>query len=360
MQKDEKFMRIALELAQKGMPSPSPKVGCVIVKNGKIVGEGHHRFFGDYHAEIHALAQAGKKARGAIAYSTLEPCALPNEKSHACTTALINAGIKRVVFGSKDHNPIEEGRGRATLEKSGINVKTGVLEDACEQLVESYTRYITTKKPFVILHSAMSLDGRIATKTGESKYISGKESLRHVHKLRDNVDAILIGINTVLKDNPYLTSRKKGGKDPLRVILDSKLRIPTDANVLQDENALVVATEGHDKKTMTELKKKRIDVFIAKSKNNRIDLNDLMTFLGKKGISSLLVEGGSSVSASFIKEKLVDKFLVTIAPKIIGGDGIPIIESLGIEKLFDVVRVDIKTISRVGKDIIIESYVKKS
>src|SRR3989304_899935 len=241
---DEKWMKRVLRLAGagRGRTSPNPLGGAVLVKNGKGVGEGYHARIGEAHAEIVALRQAGEEARGAVLYLNLEPCTHYG-RTPPCVPQVIKAGLKRVVIGTKDPNPVVNGKGIETLRKSGLDIKVGVLEKECKRLNEGFCKYILGKEPFVILKVAATLDGKIATRNGNSKWISGEASRRFVHKLRDQVDGIIVGTGTVLKDDPMLTTRIKGGRNPYRIILDSRLRIPKKAKVIEiSPSKTIIAT----------------------------------------------------------------------------------------------------------------------
>ncbi|MDO8734311.1 MAG: bifunctional diaminohydroxyphosphoribosylaminopyrimidine deaminase/5-amino-6-(5-phosphoribosylamino)uracil reductase RibD [Elusimicrobiota bacterium] len=332
---DINYMQLAIELAKKGAGkvSPNPMVGCVIVKNGKILSTGYHRYFGGYHAEIEALkkclpdGKTGKNPKGATMYVTLEPCCHYNKKTPPCVPQIINSGIKKVIIATKDPNPAVSGKAILQLNKNNVSCKVGILEYEAKKLNESYIKYIKTKTPFVILKMAYSLDGKTKTKTGDSKWISSEKSRETVHQLRSRTDAVLVGINTVLKDNPKLTSHEFG-KNPVRVILDTMLKIPFSTNVLNGKSKTIIATSKNSDKTKKE-KLKKMGIFIIElplkklvprlSRDNFLDIKKLLVELGKTGISSLLVEGGETTAQSFLREKLVDKIMFFVCPKIING-----------------------------------------
>lgn len=352
----KKFMNHALKLARIGRTSPNPKVGCVITKFGLIVGQGYHKKAGLPHAEIEALKKAGKKAKNATMYVNLEPCCVYG-RTPPCTNSIIKAGIRKVFVAMQDPNPKVNGKGIEELRKAGIKVELGVLEKQAKKLNEAYTKYITTKLPFVILKQAASLDGKIATKTGESRYISNRKSRHYVHNLRNDVDAVLVGINTVLKDNPRLTCRIPNGKDPKRIIVDSRLRIPSDAHVLKDNNAIIAATKYCDKKKKKELEDKNIELIFFNEK--KIKLRKLMEELAKKDIISVLMEGGAEIAGSAIDEKIVDKVIFIISPKIIGGrDAVSAVGGKGIEKIDDAVNLKNVKIKGLDNDVLIEGYIQ--
>ncbi|MCK4648977.1 bifunctional diaminohydroxyphosphoribosylaminopyrimidine deaminase/5-amino-6-(5-phosphoribosylamino)uracil reductase RibD [bacterium] len=361
---DKKYMRVALKLAvrAKGRTSPNPLVGAVIVKDNRIIGKGYHRRAGEPHAEINALDMAGERARGATLYLNLEPCAHFGRTS-PCTKKIISSRIKEVVVAMIDPNPLNCGRGVKELRKAGIEVKVRTLKKEAKKINEAYIKYITTKKPFVILKTAMSLDGKIATKTGDSKWITNESSRKYVHKLRSEVDAVLVGIETVLKDDPLLTIRcpkSKVQSQPVRVVVDSRARIPLGAKILNRAAPTIVATTKlASRKKIEALKKKGAKVLIIKNKNRKVDLRELLKRLGELEITSLLVEGGGRINASFLKNGLVDKVLFFIAPKIIGGEeALTPVEGEGIERIKHAIKLKDISIKRFREDVLIEGYIK--
>ena len=294
-------MELALKLAEKGRgtTSPNPMVGCVIVKRGSIVGKGWHIKAGGDHAEIMAIKSAGKKANNATLYVNLEPCSHWG-RTPPCTEKILESGVREVIIGMPDPNPQIEGF--KELKFRGIKSKIGILEDESKKLNEAYIKYIKTATPFVTLKVAMSLDGKIATKSGQSKYITSKEARKFVHQIRSEVDAVMVGSNTVMKDDPELTPRLVKGKDPLKVIVDSKLKVPVTKKLFKYPLKLIVATtEKAPKKKVKQLQQKGIKVIQTKSKQGRVDLKDLMSQLGKLEIMSIMLEGGSELNASAIK-----------------------------------------------------------
>lgn len=353
---DSDYMRLALKLAARGKPSPNPYVGAVIARNGKIIGMGWHKKAGMPHAEIEALLNLKnpENAKGAVMYVNLEPCNHYG-RTPPCTEAIIRSGIKRVVFAMNDPNPDVTGRGEEELRKRGINIENGILEREAKKLNEVFIKYSKTKMPFVVLKAAMSLDGKIATRTGDSKWITGKKAREYAHKLRSRYDAILVGINTVLKDNPQLTARIKGGRNPMRIILDNKLRIPLNANVLADAGAIAATTELHDKKKREKLEEKGVKVLVCGKE--RVDLEKLLKKLGGMGIASLLVEGGSEVHGSFVDAKLVDKFVLFYAPVIIGGkDAKAAVGGIGAGKIPEALGITGLSMKKIGNDVVFEGY----
>ncbi len=365
---DEKYMALALRLAEKGrgMVSPNPMVGTVVVRNGKVVGMGYHAALGKPHAEVEALRGAGSKAMGSTTYLNLEPC-YHWGRTPPCVEELIKAKVKEVVVAMRDPNPRVRGKGISKLRSAGIKVRVGILRKEAEKLNESFIKYITKGMPFVILKAALSLDGKIATKTGDSKWITGKEVRDYVHRLRSQVDGILVGINTILKDDPLLTVRRKKkegrGKKPIRVIVDSQARIPLKARVLRslDLNPTIIATTRNaPKKRIKTLEEKGAEVILM-GKSKKVDLKGLMKKLGKREVSSLLIEGGGEIIASALKERIVDKILFFLAPKLIGGrDAITPIEGEGIKRLSEAIQLKDVEVKRFGEDLLIQGYVKYS
>lgn len=361
--KDIDYMKLALDLAAKGRgrTSPNPMVGAVIVKDGEIVGQGYHHAAGKPHAEVNALQDAAAKAEGATVYVTLEPCSHYG-RTPPCTEALIEAGVSRVVAAMKDPNPKVAGRGLKELAEAGIRVESGLLEEKARRLNEAFIKYITTEHPFVVLKNAMTLDGKIATKTGDSKWISGEESRRYVHRLRDEVDGILVGIGTVLSDNPRLTTRlpEQDGQDPIRIVLDSGLEIPLDSNLVTQESeakTVVAAAETADEAKAAKLEEAGVEVLFLPAEQKKIDLDSLLVELGRMGIMSLLVEGGSRINTSFLFEQLVDKVVYFIAPKIIGGSkAVQAVTGQGVNKIVNGIKVEDYELSTIGNDILIVGY----
>jgi len=339
------YISIALKLAKQGNPSPNPYVGAVLVKDGKIIGKGYHKQAGFPHAEIEAINSVKNKSKikGSTLYVTLEPCSHYG-KTPPCTTSIIKYGIKKVVISSIDPNP--KVNGIKILRKKGIIVKTGILKKEADKLNEVFLKYIKTKIPFIILKSAMSKDKKIAYENGNSKWITGSKTRKFVHILRSKYDAILVGIGTVLKDDPKLTSRIPNGKDPHRIILDSKLQIPSNARVFDSKNVTIVTTSKSSPHKRKKLMKKSRIWIIGKSK---VNIKKLLKKLGQTGITSVLVEGGSEINTSFLKQKLVDKFYFFFSQKLIGKKGIPAFKTK-----FPKYLLSSKT--KFNKDLMIEAY----
>lgn len=337
---DHKYMALAIALAKRaeGMTSPNPMVGAVIVKNGRIVGRGYHKRAGLAHAEINALRQAGAKTKGATLYVTLEPCDHFG-RTPPCTAAIIKSGIKLVVIAMRDPNPVNNGSGIKKLSRHGIKTKVGLLARDAEAMNKPYIKFITKKIPFVTVKVAQSLDGKIATKTGDSKWISSGDSRRYVHELRRIADAVMVGANTVRRDDPLLLSRLSQGKQPVRVIVGGRSALPRQAKVFLDPHKAPV-----------------ILVRPAGRFGKKVDLKKLLMALAKRGIINILVEGGGELIAGLVKENLVDRFLVFIAPKIIGGrDAKTAVEGNGVEKIRDALGLKNMSVKRFKEDILIEA-----
>ena len=364
---DQYFMQMALDLAIKGegFTSPNPMVGAVVVQDCKLVGGGFHEVVGGAHAEVNAIDAAGNLASGATLYVTLEPFNHTG-RTPPCTQKILDAGISRVVVAMPDPNENVAGGGLKYLKEHGLQVTTGVCEQQARKQNETFIKYITTGRPFVVAKCAATLDGRIATRTGDSKWVTGEAARRFVHRLRHAVDAILVGINTVQKDDPSLTTRLDGqkGKDPARIILDTHLSISPDARVLQqasDAETILVAGKGlaHSKKAVFE--KAGVRVIEAPLKHDQIDMTALMGQLGAMEICSLLIEGGSQVMASVFRAGIVDKVQFFYAPKILGGDdGIPICSGPGAELMRESIALEDITVQRFDDDVLIEGYVEKT
>ena len=361
---DEKYMRLAMQLAGNaiGRTSPNPLVGAVIVKDNRVVGCGWHRKAGTPHAEVHALNQAGELAQGADVYVTLEPCAHYG-KTPPCAKALVEAKVKNVYGGLLDVNPKVAGKGFKILEDAGIHVEYGFLQDELRKQNEVFFKWIEHKKPFIVLKAAMTLDGKIATATGQSKWITNETSRAYGYKLRDIYDGIMVGINTVIEDNPMLTARVDGGKNPIRIVVDSSLKIDINANVVQDKSAktIVATTDKADKDKILKLQAQNVDVIVVdKDKNDKVDIEKLLDILGQQNICSILVEGGATLSGSFVAKKLVDKVYFFIAPKIIGGkEAKTPVAGTGILNLQEALTLKDIQIEKLEEDILIIGRVDK-
>lgn len=361
----EKYMKVAIAQAKKavGRVSPNPMVGAVLVKKGEIIGLGYHHQAGSPHAEINVLKKAGKKARNADLYVNLEPCCHYG-RTPPCVDAIIESGIKRIMIGITDPNPLVSGKGIARLKSAGTTTQVGVLEEACSKLNEVYLKYITKKIPFVMLKVASSLDGKIATRSGDSRGITAQESLRFVHRLRDQCDALMVGIGTVQADNPLLTTRLKGkvGKDPIRVIVDSRLRISPQARLFNPHSqagVIIATTQKAPRGKKERLEKIGAKVITVGSANGKVDLKKLMVALGKLEITSLLIEGGTKIITSALKDDIVDKIFFFYAPKILGGHAAHgITAGEGVEYVNQALNVQDLKVKRQGEDVLVEGYIR--
>lgn len=358
----EEYMRRAIDLAKKGIgyTNPNPLVGAVIVKDEKIIGEGYHEKIGGLHAERNALKNCKEDPKGAEIYVTLEPCCHYG-KTPPCTEALIEAGIKKVYVGNLDPNPKVKGGGIKILREHGIEVETGILEEECKQLNDIFFHYIQSDLPYTALKYAMTLDGKIATATGESKWITGKIARQHVHQLRHRYAAIMAGINTVLLDDPMLNARIENGKDPIRVIVDSKLRIKEESHIVKtaQEIQTIIATISEDEKKIKYLTQKGIKILKTSPQNGRVNVREVLKRLREMEIDSVLVEGGGILNETLIKEKCVHKVYAYIAPKLLGGENAKTpVEGEGIQKIKDAVVFDELKATSLGQDILLEGKVK--
>ncbi len=348
-------MELAIKLAEKGRgsTSPNPMVGCVVVKRGRIVGKGFHKKAGTEHAEVLALNDAGKKAINSTLYVSLEPCSHWG-RTPPCTEKIVECGVREVIIGMEDPNPLVGGF--KELKFRGLKTKIGILEKEAKKLNEVYIKWMKTKRPFVILKVAMSVDGKIATSTGDSKYITSKEARTLVHQMRSEVDAVMVGLNTVLRDNPELTVRLVKGKDPLKIVVDSKLKMPKNCNLMKDPSKLIIATTNKAPKSqLKKFQQKGITILTTKLKSGFVDLEDLMKQLGKHEITSVMIEGGSQLNSSAIKEGIVDKILIFTAPKLIG-NGLGAIGNLGVNKINKAINLKNPVVKKIGNDILIEGY----
>ncbi|MGL5206203.1 MAG: bifunctional diaminohydroxyphosphoribosylaminopyrimidine deaminase/5-amino-6-(5-phosphoribosylamino)uracil reductase RibD [Acidaminococcaceae bacterium] len=362
---DKKWMQRAIALARKGTgtTSPNPLVGAVLVDgDGNIVGEGWHRKAGEAHAEINALTQAGEKARGTTAYVTLEPCSHYG-RTGPCCEALIAAGVKRVVVAIGDPNPKVAGNGIKRMREEGIEVDIGVLAKEAAEINEVFLHWITQNRPFVALKYAMTLDGKIATGTGDSKWITGEEARKHAHYLRSIYDAILVGKGTVLADDPSLTCRLVKGKNPLRIVLDARLEIPTSAKVLSDGEAQTIIVAGKNvlPERLTErVNLKNVEVLQFQAADDKINLKLLLDELSERKITSILVEGGGAVHGNFIDEGFVNRVYAFIAPKIVGGiKALSPVGGIGCTKIADGLQLDRVETMVLGKDFLITGCTAK-
>jgi diaminohydroxyphosphoribosylaminopyrimidine deaminase/5-amino-6-(5-phosphoribosylamino)uracil reductase len=356
-------MRLALRLARKaaGKTSPNPLVGAVVVRGGRIVGTGYHHRAGEPHAEVLALRQAGKKARGATLYLNLEPCDHFG-RTPPCTGAILEAGIQRVVAGMKDPNPRVSGRGMRRLARAGLRVEVGICGRECRELNAPFAKWVTTGTPFVVLKAASSLDGKAATRSGDSRWISGEASRAHVHRLRSEADAVMVGIGTVLRDDPLLNVRLPGRKKrrhPLRVIVDSRLALPLNSRIVRtagDFPTLVAAAPAASSAKRTRLEKAGVEVLtVRRNRDGEVSLRFLMKELGRRGILSILLEGGPTLNAAALEERIVDRVLLFLAPKIVGGREAPgMIGGEGALRMKNARGVEILKVRRMGPDWMFE------
>ncbi|OGO03979.1 MAG: riboflavin biosynthesis protein RibD [Chloroflexi bacterium RBG_13_54_9] len=359
------YMQRALALARQalGNTSPNPAVGAVIVKDGVIVGEGHTEPVGSWHAEIMALKQAGEAARGATMYVSLEPCCHYG-RTPPCTQAIIAAGVTEVHLATLDPNPTVSGRGRVELEAAGIKTHVGEHEEEAHELNEAYFKFIISRLPFVTAKFAMSLDGKIATKTGDSQWITGEEARRYAHSLRRVSDAIMVGVNTVISDDPQLTARDidedaHQSRQPLRVVVDSRGRTPASARILHMPGKTIIATTASIEPTkVRELREAGAEVLSLPAKRDRVDLPELMRTLGSRKITSVLVEGGGTLLGSFFDQGLVDKVYAFVAPVIIGGKrAVTAVEGRGVSKITEALQLRRLRVERLGDDVMICGYI---
>ena len=359
----KKYMARALELAQKGMgyTSPNPMVGAVIVKDGKIIGEGYHKRYGELHAERNAFANCTEDPKGADIYVTLEPCC-HHGKTPPCTEIIIEKGIKNVYIGSLDPNPLVAGKSIRLLKEKGIFVESGILKKACDDLNEVFFHFITQKRPYVVMKYAMTADGKIATKTGASQWISGEEARAEVQQLRHRYRGILVGVETVRKDDPLLTCRMEGGKNPLRIICDSGLRIPLDSQMMKTAKevpTMIVGILGAEKNQKA-IMDMGAAVLLTPPKNGRVDLSYLMKKLGERNIDSVLLEGGSAIQFSALQEGIVQEVLVYQSPKIFGGTAAKSpVGGEGVEAVADGFLLDLKDVKVIGQDVCTRYHVRR-
>lgn len=362
---DEKYMQLALDLAAsaKGNTNPNPLVGAVIVKNGVIVGTGLHRKAGEPHAEVHAFRMAGEHAQGATLYVTLEPCSHYG-KTPPCANLVKDSGVRRVVVAMQDPNPAVAGRGIQLLRDAGIVVEVGILEQQARRLNERFIHNMLTQRPFVISKFAMTLDGKIATHTGHSKWVTGEAAREDVHQIRHEVDGILVGVGTVIADNPSLTTRLKegNGKHPTRIIMDSSLRAPDFANVLNTEEAqtILVCSKDVSQDKIDHFKNKGVTVLPIGKNEHGLQIDEMLEQLYQLGITDILLEGGSKVNASFLQQGAIDKYVVYIAPKVLGGN-LSLTPFAGYNPSFmnEAWNIEVTTFDKVGEDLRIIAYPKQ-
>ena len=354
------YMRLAIQLARQGCGwvNPNPMVGAVIVKDGKIIGQGYHKKYGEPHAERNALANCQTSTSGATLYVTLEPCC-HHGRTPPCTEAIIESGISRVVVGSSDPNPLVAGKGIAILHSHGIEVIENVAKNECNRLNESFFHYIQSRTPYVVMKYAMTMDGKIATGTGKSQWITGSAARRRVHEDRHRYSAIMAGVGTVLTDDPMLTCRLENSRNPLRIICDTSLRTPLQAKIVttNDTAPTLIATAVTDTNRHQPYLNAGCEIMVLPQKDNHIDLNSLMQRLGEKQIDSLLLEGGGTLNWSALQSGIVNKVQAYVAPKLFGGSGKTPVEGVGVDHPGKAFLLDKPVITRVGEDILLESEV---
>lgn len=356
------YMRLAIELARKGCGwvNPNPMVGAVIVKDGRIIGQGYHRKCGELHAERNALADCRTSAAGATLYVTLEPCCHYG-RTPPCTEAIIESGINRVVIGSSDPNPLVSGKGVAILRSHGIEVTEHVAKEECDKLNESFFHYIQNKTPYVVMKYAMTMDGKIATYTGKSKWITGEAARLRVHEDRHRYSAIMVGVGTVLADDPMLTCRLENSRNPLRIICDTNLRTPPEAKLVTttDTAPTLIATTVNDPNRHRPYLDAGCEIMVVPPEDDHIDLNELMKNLGEKQIDSLLLEGGGTLNWSALQSGVVNKVQAYIAPKLFGGSGKTPVAGLGVAHPDGAFLLTKPVVTQVGEDLLLESEVIK-
>lgn len=367
MQEKEEYMRRALELARKGEghTSPNPMVGCVVVKDGRIISEGYHEKYGEFHAERNALTRCTEDTTGADLYVTLEPCCHQG-KTPPCTDIIIEKKIARVFVGSMDSNPLVAGKGVQILRDHGIYVETGILEEECLKLNEVFYHYITAKTPFVVMKYAMTLDGKIACATGDSKWVTGEIARAQVHRMRGRYRGIMVGIGTVLADDPMLNCRVEGGVDPVRIICDSNLHIPLESQIVKTASEIETIVACSQESLEVERKQEKIRKLkeagiqlIGTEGAHGVNLVELMKKLGEQNIDSILLEGGGTLNASALEDGIVNKVYAYIAGKLIGGmDARSPVEGMGIDRMADAIILKDMEIERLGDDFCIVGYVK--
>ncbi|WP_297209310.1 bifunctional diaminohydroxyphosphoribosylaminopyrimidine deaminase/5-amino-6-(5-phosphoribosylamino)uracil reductase RibD [uncultured Flavonifractor sp.] len=358
---DREYMALALSLAERGVgwASPNPMVGAVVVKDGRIIGQGWHEKCGQPHAERNALAACTQDPGGATLYVTLEPCCHQGRQP-PCTQAILEAGIRRVVVGSGDPNPLVAGKGIAQLRAQGVEVTQHVLEEDCDRLNQVFFHYIRTRRPYVVMKYAMTLDGKIAARTGDSQWVTGEAARNHVQQLRHRYTGILVGVGTVLADDPLLTCRIPGGRSPVRILCDTRLRTPLTARVVATARQFptLLATCCPDPDRRAAYEDAGCRVLVLPEREGHVDLNALMDELGRREIDSVLLEGGGSLNWSALEQGVVQKVLAYIAPKLAGGrDAKTPVEGLGIDRMARAILLNNSTITQIGTDFLIESEV---
>lgn len=353
----QEYMELAIALAKKGMGAvnPNPLVGAVIVKENRIIGQGYHARYGELHAERAAFENLTESAEGAELYVTLEPCCHFG-KQPPCTQAIVEHGIRKVYIGSNDPNEQVSGKGIAYLREHGIEVETEVMKETCDALNPVFFHYITTKTPYVLMKYAMTMDGKIAAYTGKSKWITGEPARNRVQQTRNALMGIMVGCNTVIKDNPALTCRLEHGRNPIRIICDSHLRIPPDSRIVKTAKDVqtIVATLEPECAKARELEAENVQILGCREKNGRIDLYDLMQQLGAQGIDSILLEGGGTLNEQALAQEIVQEVQVYMAPKILGGvDAKTPVEGMGVPAPDFAYRFALTRMETIGEDVLL-------
>lgn len=360
---DRDYMNRAIHLVEQGLgwTNPNPLVGAVIVKDGRIIGEGYHAKCGELHAERNAFAALTEPAAGGTLYVTLEPCCHQG-RTPPCTEAILEHGIARVVIGSRDPNPLVSGKGAAILREAGVKVEEDFMREECDRLNPVFFHYITTKMPYVVMKYAMTADGKIATKTGESKWITGEEARAEVQKLRSRYMGIMAGIGTVLADDPMLNVRLEGRRSPVRIICDTHLRIPPDNQICRTarEYRTVIACADDLPEKTKELTELGVQVFRCPDEQGKVDLKKLMEYLGAQGVDSILLEGGGTLNDSALRLGIVQKIMVFVAPKVFGGrESRTPVAGFGVEHPSEAVRLALQRVERFGEDLLLEYDMKE-
>lgn len=359
----EKFMQRAIDLARQGLgrTAPNPPVGAVVVRDGRIVGEGFHPAAGQPHAEIFALSDAGDLARGSDLYVTLEPCCHQG-RTGPCTEAVVAAGISRVFVGTQDPNPLVAGKGLERLRCAGVEVFDEVLNSDCRQLIAPFSKYITSDLPFVVLKSAMTLDGQTATLSGDSKWISCEASRKLVHQLRNQVDAIMVGSGTVLADDPQLTTRlSEGGRDPVRVVLDGSLRTSPTAKIFtqsSEARTILVTSADHSEDVLRPYRDTGADIMIIEHCSGALDLTAVVSELARLNLHYILLEGGSHLGGAMLRAGLVDRLMIFVAPKLLGGSGRGLLAGAGASSMAEALKVENLSVRMVDTDVLLEGEVQ--
>jgi len=354
---DESYIKLTLEIAKKGigLVSPNPLVGCIIVKDNRIIGAGFHQKFGQNHAEINAIENATEVVEGSTLYVNLEPC-VHYGKTPPCVDKIIEKKIKRVVIGTLDMNPLVSGKGVKKLLENGVEVKVGLLENECIDLNRFFFKYITKKIPYVTLKIAQTIDGKIADVKGNSKWITSKQARRYVHLLRAKYDAVLVGSNTIQKDNPLLTVRFTEGRNPKRIILDTKLGLNPNYKIFNTEKNIYIITSKDSEKKKRKIKTLLdlgVKIIFVPTENRKISLLSALTEIVKENVASILVEGGSQIFTSFIKQNLFDEMRLFISPKLLG-KGLNVINDIGINSINQSLKLKINNFEKVGDDLVID------